>query len=140
MITHNMIRATMASALLVAGVTVGGMTAAAAHALPDREWDVGAYDDCVRKADNDYVNGVTNDRQYGANLRLCCLNSGGVWSGPTVGTLTYGGCGAPPARTDEGAPIAPGATEGVSDDPTGSPLPTPSPRPTPPGAPTAGVG
>lgn len=133
-------RSEMAAVLLSATAAVVGVTTPPAAALPDREWDIGAYDDCVRKADNDYVNGVTNDRQYGANLRLCCLNSGGVWSGPTVGAPTYGGCGAPPARTDEGAPIAPGATEGVSDDPTGTPLPTPSPRPTPPGAPTAGVG
>ncbi len=136
MVTDNRIRTGLAAALLVTAAAAGGLSAAPATALPNDSWDIGAYDECVRKADNDYVNGVTNDRQWAANRRLCCLNSGGVWSGPDVGPLTYGGCGAPPAHSEGVAPIAPGATEGVSDEPTAAPVPTPTP---PPIAPAAGV-
>jgi hypothetical protein len=138
--THITIQTGLASALLAATAAIGGLTAAPATALPpDASWDIGAYDDCIRKVDNDYVNGVINDRQWSANRRNCCLKSGGVWTGPPTGAGTYGGCGAPPANAENVGPIAPGGSEGVSDEPTESPLPTPTRRPAPPIGPTVGA-
>ncbi|MDO3635071.1 hypothetical protein [Mycolicibacterium arseniciresistens] len=127
------------AARAVAITTVGlGLTlGASAVANGKPVWDIGVYDSCVTKADNDYVNGVLAADDYADRIAHCCADSGGVW----VGGPISGWCTSPPPRKVDAVPIAPGATAGVSDEPPpGTPLPTPTPRPRPVAQPGTTVG
>jgi hypothetical protein len=76
---------------LTAGPLVSGPLASAAP----REWDIGSYDSCMAKANDDWFDGrITGDR-YDEEVRLCCSNSGGVWKAG-AGDGVSGKCVAPP--------------------------------------------
>ena len=68
---------------LMAGVTIG----APAIAYAEREWDVGAFDQCWQAT---LGKGLTKAEVYDA-VYSCCIQSGGDWNG------YLGKCQAPPA-------------------------------------------
>lgn len=101
--------------LLAAAATVGGSAVgdpAVACAEP-REWDIEAYDKCMQ----DFAGDPQKDPDtWYFHVRVCCLNSGGVYDGTR--------CVAPPADAQTGpqinlppggvpqltvAPVAPGS-------------------------------
>lgn len=66
-------------------------SAAAANAAP--EWDIGGYDDCISR----YPGGGDEFEDAIEWSRLCCVNSGGLWSGAK--------CEAPPAESQGRNPM-----------------------------------
>lgn len=94
----------LAGPALALGVALG--SAAVANAA-EREWDIGAYDDCMKKTFRDAA--------------WCCLTSGGVVT--DVNAQDSSGCAAPPAAQS-------GRNSLPSDAPTHviQPLPPPGPR------------
>ena len=72
----------LAGPALALGLAIGS----AAIASADREWDIGAYDDCMKKTYRDAA--------------WCCLTSGGVVT--DVNAQDDSGCAAPPAEQQSG--------------------------------------
>lgn len=86
--THRLLPAILAAAAVaLAGNAVG----AAAVANAEREWDIGAYDNCM----DDYAESPSAEE-----VKACCDVSGGVWNDDT------GSCGAPP-HPDYQRPVPP---------------------------------
>jgi hypothetical protein len=73
----------LAAAALMVGVTIG----APAIAYAEREWDIGAFDQCVASARDTY----TSKAEWDLLIHSCCIQSGGDWN---VDTRQ---CQAPPA-------------------------------------------
>lgn len=112
------LRRLLPAVLLAAAATLGGSALgepATACAVPDAEWDIGQYDNCIKAGNNEPSD--------------CCLISGGVWSETQ-------GCVAPPARTQPGLPEAVGPGAGVA---TQNPAPPPPVARNPGMAPRPGV-
>jgi hypothetical protein len=91
------------AALLVAAATLGGSAVgspAIACAEPNSgEWDIGAYDQCLK-------DGVANDvpnAWWIDHMRWCCERSGGVWN------TGKEACQAPPAQPAGATPLPPQA-------------------------------
>jgi hypothetical protein len=68
----------------VAGPALALGLAIGSAALANAEWDIEEYDNCMRWSPNHVV---------------CCLDSGGVWTGPNAGE---GKCVAPPPEAQSG--------------------------------------
>ena len=87
----------LAPAALLAAAALGGTAfgdLAVADAAPNTgggEWDIAAYDECIAR---------------GTNERLCCSQSGGVWSDGRYGEGPYK-CQSPPANAP-GSTVPPG--------------------------------
>jgi hypothetical protein len=102
--------------LLVSAATVAGSAVwspAIARAEP-RQWDIGEYDICVGYFLAEYQKGTITFQQYNADVRQCCVNSGGNWSG--------GQCVAPPVESDD-------TQSGPSSPPRSTPTVTFTPAP-----------
>jgi hypothetical protein len=72
-------RRVVPAALLAAAVALGGSAIgdpAVADAAP--EWDIGAYDQCITKADLLYLEGAIDAATRDGMYRGCCTGSGGV--------------------------------------------------------------
>ena len=95
----------LAGPALALGVALG--SAAGANAA-EREWDIGAYDDCMKKTIRDAA--------------WCCLTSGGVVT--DADAQDGSGCAAPPAEQSGRNPLPGDAPTHVMQ---------PSPLPGPPG-------
>ena len=104
------------AALLIAAATLGGSAAASpaiVSATPnDAEWDIGAYDNCMKIKLHPPV--------------VCCIESGGVWTGDYAGDPN-GTCVAPPAQS-AGAQPAPPQANLPPDIPTLAPVPANPPN------------
>ena len=78
------------AAMLLGAVAVAATPLAyPATATAEREWDVVAYDQCIK--------------DHPASVYNCCYKTGGEWSGDDV----TGKCVAPPANQDISHPPAP---------------------------------
>ncbi|HNM84319.1 MAG: hypothetical protein U0Q20_08330 [Mycobacterium sp.] len=88
--THSHFRRIVFIATMAVGTSVLGPPAAAI-AAPDGEWDVAAYDECMKKT--------------ARSPEGCCITTGGV-------ITNDGGCVAPPAAA-QGATGQQGAVEGT---------------------------
>ena len=80
----------LAATAVVAGVAIGTAAMAGAEPTnprpnPGNEWDIGAYDDCLKRGSGD---------DSPSSQRYCCEESGGVWQGRTPGGPA-GKCTAP---------------------------------------------
>jgi hypothetical protein len=98
------LRRIVPAALLAATAALGGsaiVDPATACAAP-AEWDIGAYDRCVAKANDAWAEGLIKD--LGGALRECCEKTGGVY------ILSNQKCQAPPANSADAPqqPILPG--------------------------------
>lgn len=76
---------------VAAAASMGGsaVIAPAVGCAAPQEWDIGSYDGCMRRTDDQWNRGLIKDIE-GAH-RLCCEGSGGVWN---AGSKK---CEAPPA-------------------------------------------
>lgn len=73
--THRTTIATRISQCLVATALMTGIAfGAGATAAAEREWDLGAYDECMDEA----VPRPATAEQFEEALRACCIASGGV--------------------------------------------------------------
>jgi hypothetical protein len=95
----------LASPALVLGLAIG--SAAVANALP--EWDIGAYDNCMRGLPT-----IMTPEEYEDAHYQCCIKSGGKYH------HTYEKCQAPPAEQSGRNPL-------TSDAPTHIIQPSPLP-------------
>jgi hypothetical protein len=86
-------------AFIVAAGTLGGSAVAEpAHACAaPREWDIGAFDQCV----NDGLGKGYNDEERQNHMALCCWATGGDWN------AAEGKCQAPPPEPAPRPGIAP---------------------------------
>jgi hypothetical protein len=85
--------------IVAAGALGGSALAEPAHACAaPREWDIGAYDQCL----NDGLGKGYNEEEQLNHLALCCWASGGDWN------AALGKCQAPPAEPTQRPAIAPG--------------------------------
>ncbi len=88
----------------VLGVVVALGSIATANAEP-KEWDIEAYDSCIAKANDQYLNGSITATQRDAEYRQCCAKTGGL----LTATLGNTNCRAPGNDTEaEGRPAPPG--------------------------------
>lgn len=79
--------------------TLAFVTAAVALASPavataeSKEWDIGAYDQCVASFDGLPASNADDHKRWVDHMKMCCEKTGGIFSyaGP-------GGCVAPPAE------------------------------------------
>lgn len=94
----------LAGPSLALGLALGS----AAVATAEREWDIGGYDQCMSHYPGDEFEDTVEW------TRLCCVNSGGVWTGAR--------CVAPPAEQS-------GRNSLPSDAPTHVMQPAPLPGP-----------
>lgn len=83
--------------------TVSATILAPATVAAPQEWDLGSYDRCTSKADNDYLHEYISAEAYGRRMKQCCDSSGGVWK-PAPGG---GSCVAPSSSAAGSAPIGP---------------------------------
>lgn len=91
------------AALIAATATLCGSAVAdptIACAAPDREWDIGKYDQCVHEG----VGKGYTDEEWENHLALCCWASGRDWS------TQSNQCVAPPCGRDCEAAERPGWT------------------------------
>ena len=89
----------LAATALMAGLAIGA--GAVANAVPNTgEWDIGAYDECVAR---------------GTNKRLCCSQSGGVWTNASDNPPNT--CVAPSAQTQGTSPPVAGPPPVVATQP-----------------------
>jgi len=70
------------------------------------EWDIGAYDRCIKGAQDRLLADKISPSQYYDELRFCCDMSGGHWTGSNSNHYS-GKCEAPPA-TAQTASQSPG--------------------------------
>lgn len=111
--SHRVVPAVLlAAAATLRGSAIGDP--ATACAAP-REWDIGAYDQCVKSG----LGKGYNDVEWEEHEHQCCLDSGGVWN------LEQGKCQAPPADAESQPGVAP--TPGVASQ-TEEPAPPPVTR------------
>jgi hypothetical protein len=120
----------LALATLFAGAATLSASAfgdpATACAAP-REWDIGAYDDCVATVwiEGD-ISPAQNEEMYDS-IRWCCEYSGGVWNADSVS------CAAPPAEQAQEAERAPAGTPFLPPESQATLwMPPPPPPPPPP--------
>lgn len=92
----------LAGPALALGLALGS----AAVANAEQEWDIGAYDDCMKKTIRDAA--------------WCCLTSGGIVT--DVNAQDGSGCAAPPAEQSGRNPLPSDAPTHVM-----QPMPLPSP-------------
>ncbi|MCV7302158.1 hypothetical protein H7J93_21245 [Mycobacterium barrassiae] len=106
-----------------AAIAIGAlMTPAVAHA--EKEWDIGVYDNCIKKVDQRFLDDEITYEQKLDETMHCCILSGGELEG------SFGTCTAPPARP--AVDVMPKAPTGVLDQgETQAPRPQ-APRPLPP--------
>ncbi|MEO3757459.1 hypothetical protein ABGB19_04090 [Mycobacterium sp. B14F4] len=98
--------------IALAGGMAGSATVdpAIACAAPNQEWDIGAYDRCMKAVEDAWLNGELNG-PVGDAQRECCEKTGGVWS-PSPGAPPASGagsCAAPPANAAQGPMAPPGS-------------------------------
>jgi hypothetical protein len=86
----------------VLAVIVAFGSIATAKAEP-KEWDIEAYDGCIAKANDRYLNGTITSTQRDAEYRQCCAKTGGVLTA-TLGNTT---CRAPGNDTEAEGHIGP---------------------------------
>ena len=91
----------LAATALMAAIAIG----AAATAGAEREWDLGAYDDCM----DDAVPRPATAEQFEEALRACCIASGGVVAETSNAGNQVVHCQAP-APEAENVPGEPGQT------------------------------
>lgn len=85
--------------IVAAGALGGSALAEPAHACAaPREWDIGAYDQCL----NDGLGKGYNEEEQLNHQALCCWATGGDWN------AAQGTCQAPPAEPTQRPAIAPG--------------------------------
>jgi hypothetical protein len=85
--------------IVAAGALGGSALAEPAHACAaPREWDIGAYDQCL----NDGLGKGYNEEEQLNHQALCCWATGGDWN------AALGKCQAPPAEPAQRPAIAPG--------------------------------
>jgi hypothetical protein len=85
--------------IVAAGALGGSALAEPAHACAaPREWDIGAYDQCI----NDGLGQGYNEEEKLNHDALCCWATGGDWN------AAQGKCQAPPAESAQRPAIAPG--------------------------------
>jgi hypothetical protein len=110
MASLHYLRRIVPAALLGAAATFGGSAVAepvVACAAP-QEWDIGAYDACIKKAEDLFLRGEIENLSDAE--RECCEKTGGVWSPHGAA----GKCVAPPATPAGSLPdAAPGTAPGV---------------------------
>jgi hypothetical protein len=97
-------RQLMSSALLTAALALGALGAEATAGAEPREWDIGAYDACTKKADQDWMSDKISWPEYLELRRGCCSTSGGIVQPTGNGGFV---CVAPPANA-ETQPTLPG--------------------------------
>lgn len=83
-------RTVPAIVIAVGAIMLGN--SATVNAAP-KEWDIGAYDDCVRAAEFLFFKGKINSATLLELRNGCCINSGGVLGPPPANV-----CGAPAAN------------------------------------------
>jgi hypothetical protein len=116
------LRRLVPAALLAAAATLGGSafvdpaTACAAPNTGGAEWDVAAYDACMR---NLILSPDFGNRSTRADRQKCCTDSGGQWND------AQGSCQSPPAEPAEAQPTLPGVAPrpGVATQPPPPPPP-----------------
>jgi len=113
---HLLSAALLAAAAALSGSAIGDP--AIACAAPNQEWDVNAYDDCMRKLILSPGFGEGSSR---AARQKCCTDSGGVWN------EAQGSCQSPPAEPAD-APQQP-TLPGVAPRPGEATQPPPPPPP-----------
>jgi hypothetical protein len=95
-------------AALIAATAVLGASAfgdpGIAGAAP-KEWDIGAYDDCVRAADLLFVEGKINSATHLELTNGCCVTSGGVLGPPPANVCSAPAANAPGRTIPPGRPI-----------------------------------
>ena len=74
-------------------ITAAALTYPGGASAQQREWDLGEYDICVGFFLAEYQKGTITFQQYNADVKQCCENSGGNWSG--------GQCVAPPVESTD---------------------------------------
>ena len=85
--------------IVAAGALGGSALAEPAHACAaPREWDIGAYDQCL----NDGLGKGYNEEEQLNHQALCCWATGGDWN------AALGKCQGPPAEPAQRPAIAPG--------------------------------
>jgi hypothetical protein len=120
----RLVPAALIAAAALGGSAVGDPTIAGAEA---REWDVGAWDACMRDVDRRVMAGdIVDDAEMSFAVQQCCFSSGGVWD-PDL----EGNCGALPAVAAD-TPAAPPPEAVDPDVPTGPPASSTKPGPKPP--------
>jgi len=100
--SHVRWRRLLPAELIAAGALGSAGVAEPAHACAaPREWDIGAYDQCVAEG---YGKGY-DDQEWENHKALCCWASGGDWN------AAQGKCQAPPAEPAQhpGTVVNPGA-------------------------------
>ena len=88
---RSLVARTAPAIVLAVGAVVLGHSATASAA--PKEWDIGAYDDCIKAADELFLEGKINAATHLELTNGCCVTSGGVL-GPPPAYL----CGAPAAN------------------------------------------
>ena len=89
---RSLVARTASAVVFAVGAILLSGDPATASAAP-REWDIGAYDDCVQAADELFLEGKINAATHLDLYNGCCVNSGGVL-GPPPENL----CSAPAAN------------------------------------------
>lgn len=84
-----------AAVLPLTAVSIALASPAVSTAEP-KEWDIGSYDSCVAKVEDNFNRGNIAAENLADGYRECCLRSGGVWSGQG----DQGHCVAPPAQAN----------------------------------------
>ncbi len=77
-------------AVLAATVALGCPAVATAES---KEWDIGAYDQCVGSFDGKPASNAEDHKRWVDHMKMCCEKTGGVFK-----YAGSGGCEAPPAE------------------------------------------
>jgi hypothetical protein len=92
---EEMNRPIRTATLALVAAAVGFTSPAVASAEP-KEWDIGAYDQCVSSFDGNPAASAADNKRWVDHMKMCCEKTGGVYkySGP-------GGCESPPKDQPE---------------------------------------
>jgi hypothetical protein len=69
---------TIGTALIVGLAAVFAFSLPATSSAAPREWDIEAFDKCIEKAGDDYINDRISAEVYQERVRNCCPDSGGI--------------------------------------------------------------
>lgn len=86
----------MKSAVFALAAAAIALASPAVATAEPKEWDIGAYDQCLRSFDGNPNASTAELERWRDHLKMCCEKTGGIYkySGP-------GGCVAPPAEQAE---------------------------------------
>ncbi|MDT5003041.1 MAG: hypothetical protein QOJ24_217 [Mycobacterium sp.] len=84
-----------AATLAITAAAVAFASPAVATAEP-REWDIGAYDQCVGSFDGNPATSAADYKRWEDHMKMCCDKSGGVYK-----YSGNGGCESPPKEQAE---------------------------------------